>query len=260
MVLSAAAALVWAAARAGAVPPYQRLFESKYRYRPNCSACHDRDSWELNPYGRDFYPTRRDAAALATIEGRDPDGDKTASGAEIASRANPGERRSTPERLGDWLERVLEPAAPKRDLLALFPAADEFAYRERSVSARERGKIEKRLGRPLEDVDLFPTYFEVTRKGTPLGIALYSASLGESSCAFLAGYRKTPEGWRVAGLRLLSCASWRFRSPDFLAQFKDKDPEGLRRLSPPVPQLARPAKGIAEAVQNGAAVLEEIAR
>lgn len=247
------------AAPARALPPYQRLFQAKYRYRPSCALCHERDSDELNGYGRSFFKSERSAAGFAGIESGDQDGDGVPSGAEIRDRSNPGDPRSKPGRPGGWLDRVPPAPAPERPLRAFFPDADTIVVREREPAAGRRREAERRLGRPLREEEALPVYFEALRGGVSLGAAVYGSARAERPCAFLAGFARAPGGGlRVAGLRLVSCARSGLKSGSFLDRFKGRSAENLGAIPAPRPEAAREAAAFAESLRAAAVVLEAV--
>ncbi|MEK7746916.1 MAG: hypothetical protein AAB576_09640, partial [Elusimicrobiota bacterium] len=128
------AAAILLTAEAWAIPPYARLFKARYRYAPSCTACHDKDSWDLTAYGKAFFKNGRGFKAFEAAESLDSDGDGTPSGAEIKASSNPGDPRSRPDKPGDWLKEEKPLKAPARKLKAMFPEADSFAVREASCA------------------------------------------------------------------------------------------------------------------------------
>lgn len=260
--LLAAALALGGRGAARALPQYQRLFQAKYKYRPNCLACHVRDNWELTRYGVDFFKRGRSLEAFAAIEASDPDEDGVASGPEIAARSNPGDPRSTPAKLGDWLENLRPVAPPAKHLKALFPRATRFGLREGELGAAARRRVEATLGRGLRDEALYPVLFEAYEGERRLGAALYGSTRGRQPCFFLAGYSKPPAKGapRVLGLRMLLCPMHAMRDPDFLVQFAGRSPDALASVRPPLEAYAETTRDLVVAVEDGAFVLEELLR
>lgn len=253
------AILLLAAQSAGALPPYARLFQAKYGYKPNCTACHDRDSWDNNDYGKAFLKAGRNIEAFAKIEPRDHDEDSIPSGEEIHAGANPGDPRSTLKSVGDWLKKLPEIVPPRKHLDALFPGADAFAYREAEIQPEARRRIEKGLGVPLRDEDLYPSYFLAYKEGKKLGAALYGSSSGADPCFFLAGYSGAASGpARLTGLRMLACEERPLRKSAYLDQFAGKAAEELKAVRAPKPALEAASSQIVEALRIESALAEEI--
>lgn len=244
---------------AQALPPYANLFKAKYGFKPNCTLCHDPDSWEPNGYGKLFLKNGRSLEALSKTESLDPDEDTFISIKEVQAKSNPGDPRSTPQRVGDWLKDIPPVEPPRKHLLALFLGAVEYKYHERNLDEPTRRKIEKSLGTRLRDEDVFPSYFTASKKGELAGIALYASTPGDKPCFFLSGYRPSGEGeLRVAGIRVLECEEKALKKSPYLNQFVGKLPVELKTIKPPKESLAEPSNRIVETVQRGAAVLKEI--
>ncbi|MBI4424943.1 MAG: hypothetical protein HY554_14520 [Elusimicrobia bacterium] len=257
MVLALSAAWLLAGP-AAALPPYQRMFQAKYKYKANCTACHDRDSWELTGYGKGFFKQGRGLAAFAAIEAADPDGDGASSGQEIAARSNPGDPRSTPQRLGDWLKNLLPPQAPRKHLAALFPGHDRAALEELELGADRRKRIESGLSRPLRDEELYPVFFRVFRGDELLGAALYASAAAPHACSFIVGYAQ-PKGRpaRVTGLRVLDCEPKALKSGAFLDRLRGAGELELGRLAPPAGEAAAAGRAVIDAVLAGARIVED---
>lgn len=260
--LGVVAAAIIGAGRLEALPIYQRMFQAKYKYKPDCILCHKPENWDLNGYGITFAKNGRNMSAFTAAEGEDPDGDGFTSGAEIAAKSNPGDPHSVPAHAGDWLANILPVQPPTKTLRELFPQADRFVLQEREVSAAARKRVEKKLGRRLRDEDLFPTFFEAYGKEGLLGSALYASSDGSIPGFFLVGFshpsRKAP--LRVIGLKMLLCSIRALRQPEYLDEFAGKAFDDLRNVKPSLSQYAEPSAAIVRAVENGALVIQEVWR
>lgn len=250
------------AGQAVALPPYQRLYQAKYGYKPSCTACHDRDSWENTAYGKAFWKSGRNLGSFAKIEGADHDEDGIPSGAESDARANPGDPRSTPKRLGDWLKGAAEVAPPRKHLSALFPEADRFQYGEAEVTASLRGRIEKLPGVELRDEDLYPSYFEAFAGERKLGAALYGSSSSEEPCFYLAAYTIPERGRpaRVTGLRMLHCRDKALGRPAYLRQYEGKGFEELGGVKAPKANLEPESAALVSAVRRGLTLMQALLR
>lgn len=250
-----------------AMPPYANLFRTKYKYRPNCTLCHDADSWEPNGYGKLFLKGGRSLEALSRIEPEDPDGDGHPSLKEIEARSNPGDPRSTPDRLGEWLARLPVVQPPLRHLEALFadaPGQPVYSLEEPELRAITVRKLEHVEGRALRPEERYPSYFRARFTGVPgkqEGFALYASTEGDEPCFFLAGYLPSPDGkvW-VSGVRMLKCGSRRLRSPRYLDQFKNKLPAELQRVRPAKPEDAAQSDQVVQAVRRGAVLVGELVK
>ncbi|MEK9145427.1 MAG: hypothetical protein AAB339_07450, partial [Elusimicrobiota bacterium] len=250
------AAAILLTAEAWAIPPYARLFKARYRYAPSCTACHDKDSWDLTAYGKAFFKNGRGFKAFEAAESLDLDGDGTPSGAEIKARSNPGDPRSRPEKPGDWLKEEKPIKAPARKLKAMFPEADSFAVREASLEGESRKRVEKVLGRTLRDEELYPVLFEALKGTRALGSATYAVSDSKEPCLLLAGFRREGKAFEVAGLHALSCPR-KLKAGGFLKSFEGKDPSALS-VRAPEPGLKAEAEAVGEALRSAAATLAEV--
>jgi len=96
--------ILLSAQRSEALPAYDRLFEQKYQYSPNCISCHIRGGGsQTTNYGKDFLKSGANLAAFEQIAQKDSDGDGFSNQDEIQARSNPGDSQSTPKKPGDWL-------------------------------------------------------------------------------------------------------------------------------------------------------------
>lgn len=242
-----------------ALPPYALLFKAKYDYKPNCTMCHDRDTWDNTEFGKLFRKYGRNLEAFSKIEPLDPDRDGFSSWEEIKAKANPGDARSTPDRLGQWLRKLILIQPPKRHLLALFPQSVRYRFTDGTLTEEGRQKVEKRLHQKLRDEDLYPAYFIALSEQKTLGYALYSSTPGLEPCFFLTGYAPSATGaWVVTGLRPLKCDQRRLKKSYYLKQFVGKKMEQLNSVKAPRPSLARQSREIIKMVQRGDAILEEL--
>ncbi|MBI4248573.1 MAG: hypothetical protein HY611_03635 [Elusimicrobia bacterium] len=246
-----------------ALPPYQRLFNAHYGFKPNCTACHDADNWDLTGYGKGFSKNGADLKAFPKLEELDLDEDGAKTLEEIKAKANPGDPRSTPKEPGLWLENIPPVHAPKKHLQALFPGSDRYELQEEKIEDKERARIEKILGAPLRDQDLYPTYFIAYKEDAPLGAALYTSS-AKSDSYYLAGYYPSAAGRpsadrpaRIAGLRFFSTHERAFKKAAYMDQFASKLPDQLDAVKPPSPALAEQSQEIVDEIRRGGLILRQ---
>ncbi|HKY89748.1 MAG TPA: hypothetical protein VJM11_01860 [Nevskiaceae bacterium] len=112
-------ALLLASFDARAEPAFARLYKQQYGYPPSCDACHkDGGGTPLNAYGKAFKDAGENLAAYGKIAGQDADGDAASNGDEAAAKSNPGDKASTPQAKGAWLDTA---SLIPREVQALFP-------------------------------------------------------------------------------------------------------------------------------------------
>lgn len=260
-IIPACLILALAAPWSAAIPPYAQLFKAKYRYRPNCTLCHDRASWEPTEYGKMFHELGRNMDALTAMEKLDPDGDGSLTEQEIQAKSNPGDPRSTPQRVGPWLKATAPVAPPAQHLRALFAESKKYKLHDEPLNAQQVKNIERQLNESLRDEEKYPVYFAVGSDHEPQGFALYASTAEkEKPCFFLAGYGLNPEGTiSVSGIRMLACPHKALTQSNYLAQFSGKSVEGLGAVKPPKNDLEKISKEIAASVRRGAFILREAA-
>lgn len=208
--------------RADALPAYSRLYQGKYGYRVTCQLCHTAGGGSaVNNYGRDFLRAGANLPAFAKIETKDSDEDGATNRAEITAKANPGDSRSTPNKLGDWLASAGQPDVPIEDLKKLFPSADSFAALEGTLKPDQIATIEKAIGATLADEDRVPTFYFAIKAGKRYAIAQYVAIRADAGLGTIAVAMDT-QGI-VSGVKILkNPASKAIEDAAFLAQFKGK--------------------------------------
>jgi hypothetical protein len=159
---------------ARALPAYSRLYQAKYSYRPSCAACHTSGGGStVTEYGRDFLRGGANYAAFAKIEGKDSDIDGVLNLAEITARANPGDARSTPSTLGDWLAGAVVVPVPTDQLKTLFPAADSFGAVEGTLNATQAASVAANASVTLTEEDKVPTFYFASLGGKKFAVAQY---------------------------------------------------------------------------------------
>jgi len=174
-------------APADALPAYARLYQGKYGYRVPCELCHTSGGGSaINDYGRDFLRAGANLPAFGKVETKDSDDDGSNNLAEITAKANPGDPRSTPAKLGDWLANAGQANVPTADLKKLFPSADSFAALEGTLKPAQVEAIEKTIGAKLLDEDRLPTFYFAIKGGKRYALAQYVSIRAEPGLVTIA--------------------------------------------------------------------------
>lgn len=208
--------------RANALPAYSRLYQGKYGYRAPCELCHTSGGGSaVNDYGRDFLRAGANLPAFGKLEGKDSDGDGIKNLAEITAKANPGDPRSKPDKLGDWLANTDRAEVPTADLKKIFPSADSFAALEGSLKSAQVTAVEKSIGATLADEDRVPTFYFAIKGGKRFAVAEYVSIQTRVGLVTLAVAMDT--AGTVSGIKILkNPASKAIEDATFLAQFRGK--------------------------------------
>ena len=209
-------------ARAQALPAYSRLFQAKYGYRVTCQACHSAGGGSaVNEYGRDFLRRGANLGAFARLEAMDSDADGAKNLVEITAKANPGDPRSTPAAIGDWLAGADAPQIPDVDLKKIFPSADTFAAVEGSLKAAQVKAIEAAAGVKLSPEDKLPTFYFAIKGGKRYAVAEFISF--QSSAGLVSVAVAMDTAGVVSGIKILTNpASKAIEGPAFVGQFKGK--------------------------------------
>jgi hypothetical protein len=205
-----------------ALPAYSRLFQSKYSYRPSCNLCHSAGGGStVTNYGRDFLRAGANLQAFLKIEGKDSDGDGVLNLAEIQAKSNPGDSRSMPGKVGDWLADAAQIPVPEKELKKLFPGASAFSAQEGTLSAAQTQALEARIGKPLTDEDKVPTFYFGLTDGKRSSVAQFVSAVspkGPISIAVAVNIQAT-----VLAVRILKNPAVKaIEDPAFLKQFIGK--------------------------------------
>ena len=151
-----------------AMPTYARQFKNQYGYAPSCGACHrEGGGTVLNGYGLAFKDNGQNGTAFALIATMDSDGDGTANDDEALAKSNPGDKESTPDRKGDWLD--LSSVIPK-EVQALFPTATAWMPLDTNFTPKDIEAAEN-MGATLGVEDENTIYIPVVDR-RPIGAAL----------------------------------------------------------------------------------------
>lgn len=135
---------------AAAMPSLARAYKIEAGYMPSCNACHrDGGGSALVAYGEDVKRAGKTAAAFGKIEGIDSDGDGASNAAEMRAKSNPGDKQSTPNAPGDWLD--LASLIP-REVRQAFPGVLTWLPKDALLTAQDIAAA-KRFGAVLNAED-----------------------------------------------------------------------------------------------------------
>jgi len=164
-----------------AEPGFARLYKQQYGYAPSCNACHkDGGGTPLNPYGQQFKDAGMKLASFAAVAGRDADGDGAANDAEAKARSNPGQKTSTPERKGDWLDTA---SLIPREVQAAFPGVRAYLPKDALLTDADIARA-KALGAELSKADENTIYIPVENQ-KPVGTAIIFPARHQGKVFFL---------------------------------------------------------------------------
>jgi hypothetical protein len=153
---------------AHAEPAFARLYKQQYGYPPSCNACHkDGGGTPLNPYGKAFKDGGENLAAFGKIAGQDADGDGAANGDEATAKANPGDKTSTPQAKGAWLDTA---SLIPREVQALFPDVRAYLPKDALLTDADIARA-KTLGAELGKQDENTIYIPLQDQ-RPVGTAV----------------------------------------------------------------------------------------
>ncbi|TJY58775.1 hypothetical protein E4T66_14310 [Sinimarinibacterium sp. CAU 1509] len=177
------ALMVWALAAAlpgaaQAEPAFARMYKQQYGYPPSCNACHkDGGGTPLNAFGQQFKDAGMTASAFGKISGLDADTDGSANGAEASAKANPGDKHSTPQDKGDWLDTA---SLIPREVQAAFPGIRAYLPKDAVLTDADIARA-KTLGATLGKDDENTIYIPLENQ-RPAGTALiFPAKFGDKT-------------------------------------------------------------------------------
>lgn len=166
---------------AQAMPMFAQFYKQQYGYMPSCNACHSEGGGTpINQYGKAFKDNGKTLAALTKIATLDSDGDGSANGAEAQAKANPGDKNSTPAKVGNWLD--LASLIPK-EIQALFPNIRSWLPKDALLTAADIASA-KTLGATLSAADGNTIYIPVENQ-RPAGTALIFPAVYQGKTFFL---------------------------------------------------------------------------
>jgi len=156
------------AAQANAEPAFARMYKQQYGYPPSCNACHkDGGGTPLNPFGQQFKDNGENLAAFDKIARKDADGDGVANADEASEKANPGDKKSTPDNKTDWLD--VTSLIPK-EVQQQFPGVREYLPRDAILTDADIARA-KTMGAELGKKDENTIYVPLQDQ-KPIGTAL----------------------------------------------------------------------------------------
>ena len=166
---------------AHAMPAFARYYKQQYGYMPSCHACHtEGGGTPLNNYGKAFKDNGKNLAALTKIANLDSDGDGIANTIEAQAKANPADKKSVPNKTGDWLD--LASLIPK-EVQALFPQIRAWLPKDAVLTAADIATA-KTMGANLSAADENTIYIPVQNQ-RPAGTALIFPAQYQGKTFFL---------------------------------------------------------------------------
>ena len=166
---------------AHAMPAFARYYKQQYGYMPSCHACHtEGGGTPLNNYGKAFKDNGKSLAALSKIANLDSDADGITNGIEAQAKANPADKKSVPNKIGDWLD--LSSLIPK-EVQALFPQVRAWLPKDAVLTAADIATA-KTMGATLSAADENTIYIPVQNQ-RPAGTALIFAAQYQGKTFFL---------------------------------------------------------------------------
>lgn len=176
-----AATLLLASPWAQAEPAFARLYKQQYGYTPSCNACHkDGGGTPVNAYGQAYKDAGMSLAAFAKLAALDSDGDGTGNGAESAARSNPGDKGSTPQAKGLWLDTA---SLVPREVQAAFPGIRSYLPKDAVLTDADIARA-KALGASLGKQDENTIYIPLENQ-RPAGTALIFPAQHQGKTFFL---------------------------------------------------------------------------
>jgi hypothetical protein len=154
-----------------ALPSSARLFQQTYSYRTSCYLCHASGGGsELDKFGKDFVKAGGNKAAFKKIETKDSDGDGIENLKEIIARSNAGDKKSTPQNPGKWLDDSNTVPIPLSELKELYPGFADFTALEGALSEAQISSVSSQGVTVLDD-DRVPTFYFPMKDGKKSGVA-----------------------------------------------------------------------------------------
>lgn len=149
-------------------PIYTRMYKQTYGYIPSCNSCHkDGGGSNLSAYGEAFKKNGSNTEAFSKIAGMDSDGDSITNENESKSKSNPGDKNSTPNNLGNWLDT--SSVVPK-DVQNLFPGIRSWLLKDAVLTTADIEES-KKLGATLSASDENTIYVPV-ENNLPTGTSI----------------------------------------------------------------------------------------
>lgn len=153
---------------ANATPSFARMYKQEAGYMPSCNACHMQGGGsELDSFGKDFKAQGKTLAGLQKTLSKDSDGDGASNQAELQAKSNPGDKRSTPKKAGDWLDAV---SLIPREIRAKYPGVLTWLPQDALLTSQDMVAAQK-LGVTLSKDDDNTIYIPLENR-RPIGTGL----------------------------------------------------------------------------------------
>ncbi|MGJ8668676.1 MAG: hypothetical protein ACSHXK_04220 [Oceanococcus sp.] len=151
-----------------AEPRFAQMYKQQAGYMPSCNACHvDGGGSDLNVYGELFKENGATMASFVALAEQDADEDSHSNSQEMAAKANPGNKKSTPAKPGDWLDTAnLIP----RDVQKLFPGVTRYKPLDALLTDKDIERAAQ-MGVALAKQDETTIYIPI-ESGKPAGTAI----------------------------------------------------------------------------------------
>lgn len=248
----ALAVVFFLAASATSLPMFRNLFQARAGYKASCAACHQVSDGRLTSYGREYLRLGRGEGALAALDLMDPDQDGVPSGEEIKRRANPGDPRSTPRHIGDWLADLHPAAAPEKLLAEVFGPYVRSQVVEKKLSSSQMGEAERSIGQKLSDEDAYAVVFRARGAGAGrAGYAYFEDERGVSVFLVVLGPEPVIKAVKPVRVR----GDQRLAGEAYLGQFRGKTYSTLRAVAAPRGAEAK-NESMLEAVRRAMKIIE----
>lgn len=162
------AVMAYLPAQTIAMPSLARAYKNETGYMPSCNACHlDGGGSKLNRYGEEIKRAGKNTAAFGQVANTDSDGDGFTNSAEMRAKSNPGDKRSTPQAAGSWLD--INSLIP-REVRQAFPGVLTWLPKDALLTDADL-KAAKRLGATLTRDDDNTIYIPLVER-RPAGTGL----------------------------------------------------------------------------------------
>ncbi len=162
-------------------PIYARYYKQTYGYIPSCNTCHkDGGGSVLNSYGEAFKKAGNGVEGFSKMASLDLDGDGFSNEAESKAKANPGDKNSTPQNPGNWLDP--NSLVPK-DVQNLFPSIRTWILKDAILTSSDLEES-KKMGATLSLLDENTIYIPVENQ-LPVGTAILFPVMHENKTFYL---------------------------------------------------------------------------
>ncbi len=239
-----------------ALPASARLFQKAYGYKVSCLLCHSNGGGSTpNAYGKTYLRAGANASAFKRIEGSDSDEDGIPNIKEILAKSNPGNKKSVPGNIGDWLDNVAAVPIPKEQLEKIFPGYTKFSAVEGSLNAKQVEFLKAKIGSEPTDDDKVPSFYFAEKGGKREAVGQLISVLGGEGKGLTTGVAVSTNG-KVLKVEVLGGAS--AKSPELKeAILKSFEGKTLNDLGPK-PEKDGPLKLLHESVVRSLALIQTV--